>query len=71
MSNTNPQAFPHSKTEALAMLWISSRDLSKLEAPEEIVALYQETFNRIAVANKVATPAERLEKTKRFGTVLS
>lgn len=40
-------AFPNSKEEALALIYVKSQDLSG-KTPEEILALYEEAKKRIA-----------------------
>lgn len=53
MNNVTLQSFPNTKTEALAMLYVQSRDLTNA-TPEELLAMYKDAYNRIREANKIS-----------------
>lgn len=46
MSDTTLKAFPSNKREALAMLYVQSRDLTNA-TPEDLLDLYQDAYERI------------------------
>lgn len=46
----NANTFPHSKVEALTMLYLQNQDLSNV-TPEELLTLYSETYQKIFEAD--------------------
>lgn len=51
MNETTLLTFPSTKAEALALLYVQAQDLSNV-TPEELTAMYKDTYDRIIAENK-------------------
>ncbi|MBO6309862.1 MAG: hypothetical protein J6N70_13735 [Oribacterium sp.] len=52
------RSYPSSKSEALALIWLEQQDLSGL-SPEDILAKFDETEERIRKATKNQKPRNK------------
>lgn len=59
----NVTAFPHNKVEALTMLYLQNQDLNNV-TPEELFALYSQTYEKIENAKLSQIKAQKEEKRK-------
>lgn len=48
MGNENFNQFPRNKCEALAMLYVQSRELSEM-SPEQILDVYEDAYKKIMI----------------------
>lgn len=60
----NVNTFPHSKVEALTMLYLQNQDLSSV-TPEKLLTLYSETYQKIFEADNARKSDKYKERRKQ------